>query len=113
MKKIHLALILCLSLVLFSCKKEEKIQHAEIKIEGMTCELGCAKLIESKVRKIEGIKSSEVSFEQKKGQFTFDSNKTSLEEIEKMINVIAGGELYKVIEIKTVKKFEPFKGLKK
>ena len=113
MKRIHLALILCISLVLFSCKKEEKIQHVEIKIEGMTCEIGCAKLIESKVRRIEGIKISEVSFEQKKGQFTFDTNKTSLDEIEKTINGIAGGKLYKVIEIKTVEKLDSLSGLKK
>jgi copper chaperone CopZ len=113
MKKIHLALILCISLVLFSCKKEEKIQYAEIKIEGMTCEIGCAKLIESKVRKIEGIKSSEVSFEQKRGQFTFDSNKTSLDDIEKMINGIAGGKLYKVIEIKSVEHLDPMTEFKK
>ena len=113
MKKIHLALILCLSIVLFSCKKEEKIQYAEIKIEGMTCELGCAKLIESNVRKLEGIKSSEVSFEYKIGQFKYDSNKTSVDDIEKTINGIAGGKLYKVIEIKTVKELDSLNGFKK
>ncbi len=113
MKKIHLILILSISLIFISCKKEEKIQHAEIKIEGMTCEIGCAKLIASKVRRIEGVKVSEVSFEQEKGQFSFDSNKTSIGEIEKEINGIAGGKLYKVIEIKIVEKINLLNELKK
>ncbi len=75
---------------------EEKIETIEVNIEGMTCEIGCAKLIESKIHKLEGVTFSKVNFEEKTGQFSFDSNKISKEEIMKNINGIAGGDLYKV-----------------
>lgn len=81
------------------------IKKIEVTIEGMTCEIGCAKLIESKTYKLDGMTSSKVSFEHGVGQFTFDENKISTVEIEKHINGIAGGELYKVTSIKNVDEF--------
>lgn len=81
---------------------KEKIQTIEVSIEGMTCEIGCAKLIESKVHKLEGVTFSKVNFEEKTGQFSFDSNKISEEEIVKNINGIAGGDLYKVTSTTTI-----------
>lgn len=113
MKKIHLAIIFCLALFIFSCKQEVKNQSVEVKIEGMTCEIGCAKLIESKVKKIEGVKLSKVSFENKIGLFSFDSNITSINHIEKTINGIAGGELYKVTDVKSVENPKPINEVKK
>ena len=83
--------------------EKENIQNIEVNIEGMTCEIGCAKLIESKVHKLEGVTFSKVNFEEKNGKFSFDSNKISEEEIAKNINGIAGGDLYKVTGIKTIK----------
>lgn len=82
-----------------------KIENIEVEIEGMTCEIGCAKLIESKTYKLEGMTFANVSFEHKIGQFTFDSDKISVEEIEKHINGIAGGELYKVTSTTLVDEF--------
>ena len=82
---------------------KEKIETIEVSIEGMTCEIGCAKLIESKVHKLEGVTFSKVSFEEKTGQFSFDSSKISEEEIVKNINGIAGGDLYRVTSSKTIK----------
>lgn len=82
-----------------------KIQNIEVTIEGMTCEIGCAKLIESKTYKLEGVSFSKVSFEHGLGQFTLDANKTAIADIEKHINGIAGGELYKVTSSKVVKGF--------
>jgi len=101
---------------MISCKSEsvkkveniavvKSIQHLEVNIEGMTCEIGCAKLIESKVHKLEGITYSKVSFENKIGQFTFDANKISREELTKNINGIAGGDLYKVASSQIVNEF--------
>lgn len=81
---------------------EEKIETIKVSIEGMTCEIGCAKLIESKIHKLEGVTVSKVNFEEKTGQFSFDSNKISEEEIVKNINGIAGGDLYKVTSTKAV-----------
>lgn len=82
-----------------------KIQNVEVEIKGMTCEIGCAKLIESKTHKLDGMTFSNVSFEHGLGQFTFDSNKISLADIEKHINGIAGGELYKVTSSALVNEF--------
>ena len=79
---------------------EKSIQNIEVAIEGMTCEIGCAKLIASKISKLEGVTVSKVNFEEKIGIFTFDAAKISSEEIIKNINGIAGGELYKVTDSK-------------
>ena len=88
-----------------STTKIAKIENVEVTIEGMTCEIGCAKLIESKTHKLEGMTFANVSFEHEIGQFTFDTNKISIEEIEKHINGIAGGELYKVTSTTKVDEF--------
>jgi|TARA_B110000977_G_C10792173_1_gene382865 Cu+-exporting ATPase len=84
----------------------ENIQNIEVNIEGMTCEIGCAKLIESKVHKLEGVTYSNVNFEHKIGHFSFDSNKISKEELAKNLNGIAGGELYKATQITLVNDFK-------
>ena len=83
----------------------KSIQNIEVSIEGMTCEIGCAKLIESKIHKLEGVSYSKVNFEHKIGRFSFDSNQISKEELAKNINGIAGGELYKVTQTTLVKEF--------
>jgi len=109
--------ILIIALVIFSCnnnKKEPNAEKPEVKkeaiaanyksvevdIEGMTCEIGCARTIQSKLSKVAGVTYSKVSFETKKGQFTFDLNKVSQEDIVKKINGIAGGDLYSVTKTK-------------
>jgi len=106
-------IILIISLVLFSCneaKKEKSIEKSkiesaeiaaayksiEVEIEGMTCEIGCARTIQSKLSKLDGVTYSKVDFESKKGQFTFDSNKISTDDIVKKIDDIAGGDVYSV-----------------
>jgi len=114
MKKSIYLFVLCF--ILFSCKEEAKaekttpkdtteevtanLKSIEVDIEGMTCEIGCARLIQSKLSKVDGVTYTKVSFESGKGQFTFDSNKLSKEDIEKNINKIAGGDLYSVKNIK-------------
>ena len=118
----HIVLFFILSTVIFSCQEKavqkndniaevQNIQHLEVSIEGMTCEIGCAKLIESKVHKLEGITFSKVNFEHKIGQFSFDANKISKEELTKNINGIAGGDLYKVASAETVAEFTKFQDL--
>jgi len=68
----------------------------------MTCEIGCAKIIASKVSKLQGVAYSEVSFENKKGVFSYDENSISKEAIVAKINGIAGGDLYKVTNTKVL-----------
>lgn len=105
--------IILIALVVFSCntsKKESLIESSEVKneevaanyksiemdIEGMTCEIGCARTIQSKLSKIDGVTYSKVNFETKKGQFTFDENKVDKETLLNKIEGIGGGDLYKV-----------------
>ncbi|WP_457619009.1 heavy-metal-associated domain-containing protein [Lutibacter sp.] len=68
----------------------------EIDIEGMTCEIGCARTIQSKLSKVDGVTYSKVNFETKKGIFTYDSNKLNKKDIVNKITGIGGGDLYSV-----------------
>ena len=118
MKKI--ILLFALSIFVFSCsettkkptsKKEVKntkemaanYKSLEVDIEGMTCEIGCARTIQSKLSKMDGVVYSKVNFEAKKGQFTYDANKLSENDIVQKINGIAGGDLYKVVKATELK----------
>jgi Cu+-exporting ATPase len=117
--------ILSIVFVLISCndnKKEVSGEKSEIEkqeiaasyksiaieIEGMTCEIGCAKTIESKLSKTEGVTYSKVSFEDKVGQFTYDENKISKEDIAKKIAGIGGGALYKATKITEIEEIKAF-----
>ena len=68
----------------------------EVEIEGMTCEIGCARTIQSKLYKVDGITYSKVNFEAKKGIFTYDEKLISKEDLIQEITKIGGGDLYKV-----------------
>ena len=118
----HISLFLLLSLSLLSCKEEkttEKTNAADIKagtevqkpqhlkkvaiaIQGMTCEIGCAKTIESKLSKTFGITDSKVLFEQNLGEFVYDANQITEEEIAQKIAGIGNGEMYTTSEIKQI-----------
>ncbi|MEN8185706.1 MAG: heavy-metal-associated domain-containing protein [Bacteroidota bacterium] len=84
----------------------ESLKRIEVGIEGMTCEIGCAKLIQSKLYKTEGVKFAKVSFEDKNGNIEFDENKISTKELTAVIQEIAGGDLYTVSSITIVKDFK-------
>ncbi len=86
--------------------QQVKLTNVEVKIEGMTCEIGCARLIQSKLYKTEGVNYASVSFEEEKGEITFDANKISDSELKTIIEEIAGGDLYKVIQIEKVLEFD-------
>ncbi len=123
MKKItKLITLICFILMFSSCEKksvqkiiEDKpidkkelstapnLKKVALNIEGMTCEIGCARIIQSKLSKTEGIKFAEVNFESKKGIVEYDANKVSEKEIITVVEKIAGGDLYKVADIKTTK----------
>jgi Cu+-exporting ATPase len=120
MKKItKLVILLSVMLLFASCEKSVEKKSIETKsidkkelsadadlkkvalnIEGMTCEIGCARTIQSKLSKTEGIKFAEVNFEKKNGIVEYDANKVSEKEIIAVVEKIAGGDLYKVSDIK-------------
>lgn len=51
----------------------ENLQTASFTIEGMHCEFGCAKGIEKKLAKLEGIQSASVDFEKKHAVIEYDA----------------------------------------
>ena len=117
----HISLFLLVSLSLFSCKDEkaaeksntevkavtevqkpQELKKVAIAIQGMTCEIGCAKSIESKLSKTFGITDSKVLFEQNLGEFVYDANQITEEEIAQKIAGIGNGEMYTTSEIKQI-----------
>lgn len=77
-----------------------KIETVSLAISGMTCEIGCAKAIQSKLSKKEGVADAIVVFTDSIATITFDSNKTSGKDLTKFITGIAGGNLYTASEIR-------------
>ena len=80
--------------------KVAKIQTASFAISGMTCEIGCAKTIQSKLSKKDGVTDAVVVFSDSIATVSFDSNKTSPKDISSFITGIAGGDAYTASELK-------------
>ncbi len=116
MKKILITLLVVTSLLLTNCKNEskEKIvstekpekkpienpETASLTIEGMTCEIGCAKTIESKLANLDGVESAKVDFESKIATIVYDSKVQNKESLVKTVEAVAGGDTYKVSDAK-------------
>ena len=88
--------------VLVGCKNEAKKETLPVKkenvslaISGMTCEIGCAKTIQSKLSKKEGVLDAKVIFKDSIANIEFDANTTSKKDLIAFVDGIAGGELYK------------------
>ncbi len=80
--------------------EDAKLETASLTIEGMTCEIGCAKAIESKLSSTTGVKEAKVDFEGKVAVVTFDSNQQDLTSLTTTIEAVAGGDSYKVTDSK-------------
>jgi len=76
---------------------------AEFGIEGMTCEIGCARTIEKKIAKMDGVKFAKVDFSKKLAMVEYDPAKVTPASLEKTVAKV--GEVYKVKDLKTVKEF--------
>ncbi len=125
MKSIKFLLTLMLTAAfVFSCKNEAKPEiktvetaaeasatldpnatyaKAEFTIDGMTCEIGCAKTIEKKMSKMAGVKSAKVDFERKLAMVEYNEAKVTPESLEKTVVNVA--DIYKVSDMKTVDAF--------
>jgi len=75
----------------------------EFGIEGMTCAMGCAKTIEKKMAKMEGVKSAKVDFDKRMAMVEYDEAKVSPEALEETVTKV--GEVYKVKDMKVVDDF--------
>lgn len=77
----------------------ENLQTASFTIEGMECEIGCAKTIEKKLAAMEGIKSASVDFEAKEAKVEYDATVHTPQVLAKKVEEMADGETYKVVGI--------------
>lgn len=80
----------------------ENLQHVKVDIKGMTCEIGCARLIQSKLYKTDGVTFAKVSFEDSLGVISFDQNRVDTEVIKEVIENTAGGDIYTVVDIQEI-----------
>jgi Cu+-exporting ATPase len=109
----NIAFAIVITIFTVSCKKEatpetkevattkteiaaENLETASFTIEGMTCEVGCAKTIESKLTGTDGVSEATVDFETKVATVKFDKTKQSVESLTKTVEKVGGGDLYKV-----------------
>jgi len=83
-----------------SQKIAANFKKVSLEIDGMTCEIGCARTIQSKLSKANGVKLAEVDFDNRTGIVEFDTNQISEIQIVKIVEQIAGGDLYKVNQVK-------------
>ncbi|RLJ65509.1 Cu+-exporting ATPase [Lacinutrix venerupis] len=76
---------------------------AEFKIEGMTCAMGCAKTIEKKMAKMEGVKSATVDFERELAMVEYDEAKVTHESLKNTVTGVS--DTYSVKNMNTVEHF--------
>jgi len=123
----NLILVSMLTILAFSCKNETTPElktvgvessvetakseldpnanyaKAEFTIEGMTCAVGCAKTIEKKLAKMEGVKSAKVDYNKKLAMVEYDDSKVTTTTLEETVK--KAGDTYTVKEMKTVESF--------
>ncbi len=110
-------------IMLSSCKKNKKVEiktinlssekisqkldpdavysKAEFNIKGMTCEMGCAKTIEKKLAKMDGVKSANVDFKNELASVEFDVAKLNTSSITKAVSQVSDN--YSVENMQTIK----------
>ncbi len=86
---------------------DAKLAKAEFKIEGMTCAMGCAKTIEKKMAKMEGVKSATVDFERELAMVEYDEAIVTPASLENTVTSVA--DTYKVKDMHTVDAFSTAK----
>ena len=119
-KIISVTLIL---ITLYACKTDEKAEiktinisseknsqklnpnavysKAEFIIKGMTCEMGCAKTIEKKLAKLDGMKSATVDFKNELASVEFDISKLNPLTITKIVSDVSN--IYSVENMQIIK----------
>lgn len=75
------------------------LETTSFKIDGMTCAIGCAATIESKLAGLDGVQEAKVDFEKKTATVSFDAAKQTPEKLVETVEHIADGA-YKVSDVK-------------
>jgi len=76
------------------------LQTATFTIEGMTCEIGCAKTIQEELNGLDGVQTAKVDFEKKLATVSFDKTALTPKELTKVVEATADGKTYKVSNMK-------------
>ena len=76
----------------------ENYAAAEFTIKGMTCAMGCAKTIEKKLAKTDGILSAKVDFENELASVEFDADKIDKNALNKIVTGVS--DTYSVHDMK-------------
>lgn len=75
----------------------------EFSIDGMTCAMGCAKTIEKKMAKMEGVKMAKVDFDKRLAMVEYDEAKVSPASLEETVAKVS--DVYIVKDMKIVEDF--------
>lgn len=81
-------------------KVAQKPETATLKIDGMTCSMGCAKTIERKLTEMDGVQEAKVDFDKKEATVSFDAAVLSPEKLSETVEATADGKTYKVSDVK-------------
>jgi len=84
---------------------------AEFGIEGMTCAIGCAKTIEKKLAKMDGVKSASVDFDRRLAMVEYDEAMVTPTLLTETVTNVA--DIYKVKDMNTVDEFSEVKSCDK
>ncbi|TYP99942.1 heavy-metal-associated domain-containing protein [Tenacibaculum adriaticum] len=76
----------------------ENTKELSLNISGMTCEIGCAKTIESKLAKKEGVLEAKVVFNDSIATIKYDASKVDKTNLIAFVEGVGTGDTYKAIE---------------
>lgn len=121
MKTLQTILLAAIVVFTFSCKNETEPEvkiietavsktasaddanatyaKAEFTIEGMTCAMGCAKTIEKKLAKMDGVKSATVDFDKRLAMVEYNDAKVTPANLAE--TVVKVSDTYKVMDMKS------------
>lgn len=78
-------------------------QSISFRVDGMTCAIGCAKTIETKLSEMKGVQKATVDFDKKQAVVQFDAAIVTSADLVKVVEATADGATYKVSDVKTIK----------
>ncbi|WP_333599548.1 heavy-metal-associated domain-containing protein [Flavobacterium sp.] len=78
-----------------------KPETASFRIDGMSCAIGCAKTIETKLSKMNGVQKATVDFDKKQATVEFDASVLTPEKLTQAVESTGDGTTYKVSNMKT------------
>ena len=79
---------------------DKVLAKAEFNIEGMSCAIGCAKTIEKKLAKMNGVKSAKVDFKKQLAQVEYDESIINTSSLENTVTKVS--DSYSVNDMKKV-----------